>query len=32
MYKITFDLMLIAHAQIRVNIKRNMFEFRTLFN
>ena len=32
MYMITFDLMLSAHAQIRVDIKQNMFEFRTSSN
>ena len=31
MYMITFDLMLSAKAQIRVDIKQNMFEFRTFF-
>ena len=29
MYMITFDLMLNAQDQIRVDIKQNMFEFRT---
>ena len=32
MYRITCDLMLIAHAQIRVDIKQSIFEFRTSFN
>ena len=32
MHMIPFDLMLGAHAQIRVDIKQNMLEFRTSFN
>ena len=32
MYMITFDLMLSAQAQIRVDIKHNMFEFQTFFS
>ena len=32
MCMITFDLMLSAQAQIRVDIKQNMFEFRASFN
>ena len=31
MCMITFDLMLSAQAQIKVDIKQNMFEFRTSF-
>ena len=29
MYMITFDIMLSAQTQIRVDIKQNVFEFRT---
>ena len=32
MYMITFDLMLSAQVPIRIDIKQNMFEFRTSFN
>ena len=31
MYMITFDLMLSEQAQIRVDIKQNVYEFRTSF-
>ena len=31
MYMITLDLVLSAQAQIRVDIKQNVFEFRTSF-
>ena len=31
MYMVTFDVMLSAQFQIMVDIKRNVFEFRTSF-